>query len=322
MLVGVRSILLQLSFLMKKRLKTLKHWIVDFLATVVLEFSILTLRSFSLRTLVFISKILATLSFYSIRKYRGRVIGNLFMVFGLEKGRHEVRRLAKKVFFHLSLTALETIYLAANVVPSGQFILGVKIEGKERLDAALALGYGVVALGAHFGSFTLLGAKLAAEGYPISVVINVGNFPKLWKRLALSDGMAGQKMIPLNPRATSLKKSLNCLRRNEILHIVADEQLRRGGLPVPFFGKIAFTPSGPAILSLKTGAPILPMFVVRGDHFKRNLVIGDPIEIERTSDEKKDIEMLTAKFTKVIEERVKQAPDQWTWLNRRWKLPH
>jgi KDO2-lipid IV(A) lauroyltransferase len=63
------------------------------------------------------------------------------------------------------------------------------------------------------------------------------------------------------------------------------------------------------------------MFVVRNDYFKRTLVIGGPIEIERTSDEKKDIETLTAKFTKVIEERVRQSPEQWTWLNRRWKLP-
>jgi KDO2-lipid IV(A) lauroyltransferase len=301
--------------------KLFKYQIEDLLATAVLEFSILILRSLSLRTLVFMSKILATLSFYSIRRYRERVIGNLSMVFGLEKDRRQIRHLAKKVFFHLSLTALETIYLAANVVASGRFILGVKIEGKERLDAALALGHGVVALGAHFGSFTLLGAKLAAEGYPFNLVINVGNFPKLWERLAFYQGMAGAKMIPLKPRTTSLKKSLNCLRRNEILYVVADEQLRRGGLPVPFFGQIAYTPPGPAIFSLKTSAPILPMFVVRDDHFKRNLVIGNPIEIERTSDEKKDIETLTAKFTKVIEETVRQSPDQWAWLNRRWKLP-
>jgi KDO2-lipid IV(A) lauroyltransferase len=306
---------------MENRLKPLKYQIEDLLATAFLEFSILTLRSLSLKTLVFTSKILAILSFYSIRKYRERVIENLSMVFGLEKDRHEVRRLAKKIFFHFSLTPLETISLAASVIPSGRFIRDIRIEGKERLDVALAHGRGVIALSAHFGSFTLLGARLVAEGYPFNAVINVGNFPKLWERLALSDGMVGQKMIPLNPRATSLKKSLNCLRRNEILYVVADEQLRRGGLPVPFFGKIAYTPPGPAIFSLKTGAPILPMFVVRNDYFKRTLVIGGPIEIERTSDEKKDIETLTAKFTKVIEERVRQSPEQWTWLNRRWKLP-
>jgi KDO2-lipid IV(A) lauroyltransferase len=51
------------------------------------------------------------------------------------------------------------------------------------------------------------------------------------------------------------------------------------------------------------------------------LVIGHPIEIERTSDEKKDIEALTAKFTKAIEDFIRQYPAQWTWLNRRWKLP-
>jgi KDO2-lipid IV(A) lauroyltransferase len=310
-----------LSSLMRDTLKRLKHRLEDLLATAVLEFSILTFRNLSLRTVVFMSKILATLSFYCMRRYRKRVIGNLSTVFGLDKDRQQVRRLAKKIFFHLSLTALETIYSAANVILLDRFTWEIRIEGKERLDVALALGRGVIALGAHLGSFTLLGARVASEGYPFNSVINVGNFPKLWERLAFYQGMAGAKMIPLKPKATFLKKSLNCLRRNEILYIVADEQLRHGGLPVPFLDHIAYTPSGPAILSLKTGAPILPMFVVREDHFKRTLVIGNPIEIERTSDQKKDIETLTARFTKVIEETIRESPDQWAWLNRRWKLP-
>jgi KDO2-lipid IV(A) lauroyltransferase len=103
--------------------------------------------------------------------------------------------------------------------------------------------------------------------------------------------------------------------------LVADEQQRRGGLPVLFFGQTAYTPVGPAILSLKTGAPILPMFVLRENRIQWTLVIGPPIEIEMTADEKKNLETLTAEFTRTIEDAVRQYPSQWTWLNRRWKLP-
>jgi KDO2-lipid IV(A) lauroyltransferase len=179
----------------------------------------------------------------------------------------------------------------------------------------------VIALGAHFGSFTLLGTRLAIEGYPFNLIVNVGRFRKLWGRFAYYQGIVGQQTIPLKPVSASIKKSLNCLHRNEILYIVADEQQRRGGLPVPFFGQVAYTPPGPAIFSLKTGAPILPMFVLRDDELNRTLVIKSPLQFERTKDEKKDIERLTSQFTKAIEETVRQYPSQWAWLNRRWKLP-
>jgi KDO2-lipid IV(A) lauroyltransferase len=314
-------ILLHFRYPMAKKFRTLKYQFSDLLITGVFDLSLLIFRRLSLRTLAFVSKITGILTFYLYKKYRERVIGNLSVAFGKEKDLNEIKMLAKEIFFHFTLTPLETVFLAANGLPFDRFILKIEIEGREHLDAALAQGHGVIALGAHLGSFTLLGTRLAVEGYPFRLVVNVGHFQKLWARLAFYQGIVGQKLFPLKPLAVSIKKSLNCLRRNEILYIVADEQQRRGGLPVPFFGQIAYTPPGPAIFSLKTGAPILPMFVLREDESKRTLVIGNPVEIERTGDEKKDIKALTEKFTKAIEEMVRQYPNQWAWLNRRWKLP-
>jgi KDO2-lipid IV(A) lauroyltransferase len=208
----------------------------------------------------------------------------------------------------------------ANLLPFGRFILKIKIRGKEHLEAALAKKKGVIALGGHLGAFTLLGTRLAVDGYPINVMINQKNFPRLWRRLNNYQATTGQKILLPKTSTSSIKKSLNCLRRNEILYLVADEQQRRGGLPVSFFGQTAYTPPGPAIFSLKTGAPILPMFVLRENRIQWTLVIGHPIEIEKTSDEEKNIETLTAKFTGAIEDAVRRYPSQWTWLNRRWKL--
>jgi KDO2-lipid IV(A) lauroyltransferase len=303
---------------MQKTLIKIRYWLTDFFAIGFLTFSILIFRVLPPKALIFMAKIIGTTAFHFLKKYRERVIGNLSVAFGAEKDLNEIKKLARNVFFHFTLTPLETIYLIA--VPFGRFILNIKIRGKEYLDAALAQGNGVIALGAHLGSFTLLGTRLAAEGYPFNVIINEGNFPKFMKSLITYQRRVGQKFFPPKPATASVKKSLNCLHRNEILYLIADEQQRRGGLPVPFFGQIAYTPPGPAIFSFKTGAIILPMFVLREDETKRTLVIGNPIEIERTGDEKKDIERLTAKFTKVIEETIRQYPNQWAWLNRRWKL--
>ncbi len=293
----------------------------DFSLNILLTFFLPIFRRLPPKGMASLAKITGMIVFRLIKKYRERVIHNLSVAFGSEKDMGEIRTIAQEVFSHFALTPLETIYLIANGLPFDRFILKIRIEGKEYLEQALAKKKGVIALGAHLGAFSLLGTRLAVEGYPVNVMINQESFPRLWKRLNAYQGIVGQKIFPPKPIPTSIKKSLNALRRNEVLYLVADEQQRRGGIPVPFFGQRAFTPSGPALFSLKTGAPILPMFVLRENRIQWTLVIGRPVEIERTSDEKKDIEALTAKFTKAIEDFIRQYPHQWTWLNRRWKSP-
>jgi len=292
----------------------------DLLADLLLVLLILTIRIFPLRTIVFFARVLGTITFYLVKKYRDRVLSNLRLAFGGEKDDKEITRLAKEVFANFTLTPFETILNCA--APSGQFIRKIKISGRTYLDAALAKGNGVIALGSHLGAFTTLGSRLAIEGYPFNLIINEGNFPKVFRRLGDIQRKWGQKPFPPKPATTSIKRCLNSLRRNEILYLIADEQQIRGGLPVPFFGKTAYTAPGPAIFSLKTGAPILPMFVVREKGIPQTLFIGSPIEMELTSDEKKNTELLTAGFTKAIEDFIRQYPSQWPWLNRRWKLPY
>jgi KDO2-lipid IV(A) lauroyltransferase len=300
--------------------KKIRYWLGDLSATLLLTFSMRTLSVLSPGALVFMARILGAMAFHLIKRYRNRVLDNLSLAFKGEKDPEEIRKLAREVFFNFSLTPLETLYAYAR--PFDKFVLKIEIQGKQYLEKALAQKRGVIALGVHLGPFTLVGARLSLEGYPFNLIINEGNFPRLWKRLSDYQRRLGQNLFPPKPASVSVKKSLNALRRNEILYLVADEQQIRGGLPVPFFGQTAYTPPGPAIFSLKTGAPILPMFIVRETGIPRTLLIGSPIEIERTSDEKKDTERLTAKFTRVIESIVRQYPSQWPWLNRRWKVPY
>jgi KDO2-lipid IV(A) lauroyltransferase len=305
----------------KNSFKKMRYGLGDFFLNILLTSFLPIFRRLPPKGMASLAKIIGRIVFRLIKKYRERVIHNLSVAFGSEKDMGEIETIAQEVFFHFTLTPLETIYLIANGLPFERFILKIRIKGKEYLEEALAKKKGVIALGAHLGAFTLLGTRLAVEGYPVNIMINQESFPKLWKRLNAYQGIVGQKIFSPKPITTSIKKSLNCLRRNEILYLVADEQQRRGGIPVPFFGQKAFTPSGPALFSLKTGAPILPMFILRKNRIQWTLVIGQPIEIERTTDEKKDIGALTAKFTNAIEDFIRQYPSQWTWLNRRWKLP-
>ena len=292
----------------------------DLSGSLLLAFSVQTLRAVPPKLFVPVARVWGTLGFYLIKKYRQRVFRNLSFAFEGQKDGKEMTRLAKEVFFNFTLTSLETLHTLG--VPSGRLVREIKIIGQEYLDASLAKGNGVIALGSHLGSFTLLGKRLAMEGYLFNTIFNEGDFPKLTRRLRDYETKVVQSVFTPKPVMASVKKSINCLRRNEILYLVADEQQILGGLPVPFFGKTAYTAPGPAIFSLKTGAPILLMFIVRERGTPKTLFIKRPIEIERTSDQKKDTELLTAKFTKAIEDSIRQYPEQWPWLNRRWKQPY
>jgi len=300
--------------------KKLKYRVSDPLGSFLLAFSVLVLRVVPPRVIVEVARVGGTLGFYFVRRYRRKVLSNLSLAFEGKMDAREMDRLAKKIFFNFTLVPLETIHIVA--VPYGRMIKEIEVIGREYLETALAKGNGVIALGSHLGAFTILGTRLAMEGYPFNIIINVENFPKMWKRLEFYMRRLGQRPFPPKPAAASIKKSINCLRRNEVLYLIADEQQIMGGLPVPFFGRTAYTPPGPAIFSLRTGAPIIPMFVIRENGIPKTLFIEPPIEIERTYDEKKDMELITAKLTRAIEDSIRKYPEQWPWLNRRWKQPY
>jgi Kdo2-lipid IVA lauroyltransferase/acyltransferase len=306
----------------KSSFKKIRDGLGDFSLNILLTLFLPVFRRLSPKGLASLATVMGTVVFRVMKRYRKRVMDNLSLAFGSAKDTDEIKKLTQEVFFHFTLTPLETVYLIANYLPFERFILKIKIKGKEYLEQALAKQKGVIALGAHLGAFTLLGSRLAVEGFSVNLMINQANFPKLWKRLNTYQENLGQRIFPPKPITTSIKKSLNALHRNEVLYLVADERQRRGGIPVPFFGQKAFTPPGPALFSLKTGAPLVPMVVLREDKIQWTLVIGHPIEIVRTTDERKDIEALTAKFTEAIEDLIRQNPGQWTWLNRRWELPN
>ncbi|MBM4308403.1 MAG: hypothetical protein FJ123_16870, partial [Deltaproteobacteria bacterium] len=253
---------------MKSRLKIWDHIGEVLLDGLAICLTIL-FRCLSPNVFILISKFLGNAVFNLIKKYRERVIQNLTLAFGKEKDSEEIARLAREVFFNFTLTPFESIYACVN--PFEQYLLKIEISGEEYLRLALSQGKGVIALGIHLGPFTLVGTRLSLEGYRFNLMYNEGNYPKIWNRLGDYQRRLGQNPFPLKPITSSLKKSLNSLRRNEILYLIADEQQRRGGIPTPFFGQTAFTPRGPAILSLKTGAPILPMFIVREENTPKRL---------------------------------------------------
>jgi len=196
----------------------------------------------------------------------------------------------------------------------------VAIRGREHLEAALAAsrGRGLVILTAHFGSWELLAAAMVAHGFPVAVVHRPRKNPfldELVNRRRLAGGMQ------LFTRGKAARGALRALRDGRFLALPYDQNCRRSeGVFVPFFGRLACARVGPPRIAMKTGAPVLPVFLHRQADPQRHAALVRPaVEMASTGDLAADIQENARRMTRVLEVEIRAAPEQWVWVHRRWR---
>ncbi len=195
----------------------------------------------------------------------------------------------------------------------------IRIEGRQHLDGALARGRGVIGVSAHMGNYPLVGTGLSKLGYTFVMAVRDLGTAGTSAVYAKSRELIRLPSLATTPEREFYKKALKTLKQNGILCLISDENRRRGGVFVDFFGRPAATATGPATLALRTGAALVPMVIVRGEGNSQTIRIGPPIDYTPTGDNARDIHEMTARFTRVIEEHVRRDPAQWGWTNWRWR---
>ncbi|MBK8058763.1 MAG: lysophospholipid acyltransferase family protein [Gemmatimonadetes bacterium] len=191
-------------------------------------------------------------------------------------------------------------------------------RGAEHLDAALALGKGVVVATAHLGPYEFGGAWLALAGYPVHAMVEDID-PETNAAMALYRKATGMKLIS---RSGGLRAAIRVLRDREILLLVADRVVGRGseGLAVPFGDGVRAVPTGPAALALATGAPIVTGHIARNrGRGPRYLVrLEAPISATPTGDTSRDRDALTGQVAQRLAAAVQAHPDQWFVFQPEW----
>ena len=198
--------------------------------------------------------------------------------------------------------------------PEGEVI--ASLPGREHLDAAIAGGRGAILLSGHYSNFELLGAWLT-RFHPLTYVVRPLGNPAVEARIDRLRRAAG--IEPITGDA-SLRRVYEALRANRWIAMVADQDARRHGVFVPFFGRLASTAIGPARIALRTGAPIVMGFVTRRADGRLDLALDPPLAVERP-DAPDAAERLTALHAARLEAKVRERPELWFWLHRRWKTP-
>lgn len=203
---------------------------------------------------------------------------------------------------------------------SGNLDRLISVEGEERVRAAYARGKGVLILTAHYGNFELLATFFAMRGYQVNLVtrrLRNGVLDRFW-----ADQRRRLKIRAIF-KEHSLKEVISRLRRNEAMGYVLDQNMGPDqGVFVDFFGRPACTMTAVAVLAKRFGSPVVPVFITRDrdDPTRHRIVFEASMEGGLPEDPGADeIVSLTQRYTAAIERRVRERPDHWIWIHRRWK---
>ncbi|HZD48461.1 MAG TPA: lysophospholipid acyltransferase family protein [Silvibacterium sp.] len=193
-----------------------------------------------------------------------------------------------------------------------------RYEGLEHYLAARDRGKGVFILTGHLGAWELSSYYHSLMGHPMSMVIRRLDNARVDKLVNDIRCLHGNRVLHKDDFARGL---LAAMRQGEAVGILMDTNMTPPqGEFVPFFGRLACTASGMARVALKTGATVLPGFMLWEEQEQKYVLhFGEAIGLVSTGNDEQDVLANTARFTAVIEDWIRRYPDQWLWVHRRWK---
>ena len=244
-----------------------------------------------------------------------RIVRNLTAAFGRSYSPPMKEGLARGVHENFTRSLIDCFLQLAD---PGRARRKVAIEGLENLDAALAKGCGVIALGAHIGNFVLVGTRLGMEGYPVSTLFRMPEDRRLRAVIERHLPAFYQRVISSRPRRDAIRRIARALKQNETVFILADN-LKKGRVESSLFGRRVHTPRGPVSLALRTGAALVPMYLVRTYGGKLRLVIEPEMLLIKNGNVYEDVTGNTRRIVGYIEGLIGRYPDQWNWLTVRMK---
>lgn len=230
-----------------------------------------------------------------------------------DRGDAWVRATAAGAYAHLGREALAMLRMAS--LDRAAVRARTRVPGLDRLRSALADGRGVVAVTGHLGNWELAGAALTARDVPLDVVVQRQQNPLFDRAINRTRRRLGMRVIE---RGRAPKLALRALRAGRAVGFVADQDARGAGVFVPFFGRPASTHRGPALLALRTGAPVFTVIGLRSPDGGYEVRV-EPVAAERDGDPDAAVRRLTAAFTARLEHAAKRSPEQYFWQHRRWK---
>ncbi len=187
----------------------------------------------------------------------------------------------------------------------------IRVENIEYLDQCRDLKMGIIGLTAHIGNWELGAGVLTMNGFQVNAIVQQQPFVRLNALFQSRRARRGVHALPMHGAASA---AAACLKRNELVVLLADLDVSGRERLVPFFGKPARLPRGPAVLAVRSGAPILPAFVLRQADDTFCFRVYPPILPDRS----RSIADTRKCICTLLEEVIGDHPDQWFAFEPRW----
>jgi KDO2-lipid IV(A) lauroyltransferase len=268
------------------------------------------------RPLLHFGRGLGKMSYTLFPSERRKAIIHLLQAFP-DKTETEIKKLARDVFIHLGMNFVEMAWLPR--LKKNKLADFVEFDGLEILERLKKANKPVLIITGHIGNWELMAAAASLRGYKISVIAK-----------KLNDSWLNDRIVKMRRRwdvntifredEGSARKIVNVLKNGGFLALLMDQDTKTESVFVNFFGKRAYTPSGPAALSLlKTKCEVVSAYIHREGMLKHKIKLQYITPVVPSGNREIDIVNRTQQFTSVLEQAIREHPEQWVWMHKRWK---
>jgi len=253
--------------------------------------------------------------YYSLSKQdKKNVLKNVSIIFP-NKTVLERNKIAKQTFVNFAKYLVD--FFRFKKINKNFILKNVKVIGEENLQKALSEKKGVIAIAAHIGNWELGGVTLPFLGYNVAAIALEHKNKKINDFFVKQRKDKGVEVIGIG---MSLRRCFHALKANKILAILGDIDFTGNGKKVLFFGKEAVLPKGPILLARKTGAPIVPSFLVRNNNDTFSLMFDEPITGIRTENDSEFEDCMFKKIIPSLEKYIHNFPGQWSVFKNFWRI--
>ena len=258
---------------------------------------------------------LTKLAFPFATQTRNLMIKNIGIAFGKELNSEQIRTLAKRTFEMTGRNAGD-ILRATKVQSLEDVEKFVVTHGLDIYERALAKKRGVVFITGHLGAFDLQVTNMALRGLNPNIIGTPIKDERLNKLLWEYRNKYGATAIE---RGKETFRLIKVLKSGGSVALLIDQDTKVKSRFVDFFGKPASTPVGATILAMKTGAVVVPTSIYLGEDWMQHMSFFPEVPMRDTGDEEADVVYNTQVLTTILENMIREHPDQWVWMHDRWK---
>jgi KDO2-lipid IV(A) lauroyltransferase len=230
-----------------------------------------------------------------------------------ELGEAEARRVMRDMWDNLGRVVAEYPHLEEFKVYGSDG--RIEFVGNDIIDPVLASGKSAIFVSAHYGNWEIATMAATQRGLDVAEVYRAANNPWIDRLIASYRDSVGSELIPKG--VVAARRSIAAVRDGRHLALLVDQKMN-DGIKVPFFGRDAMTAPAVAQLALRFDCAIMPARVERTKGARFRIVMSPPIAVTRTGNRRADTLAIMTAVNAEIERWIRERPEMWLWLHRRW----